>query len=130
MRYFILILVIGLVGCYDINRETYALTSLPPGNGENADMVIIRQEHFSEDWTEITRRIDGEFDRVDILHNQTLVEIDTVSRYDVLRLSINTSGELQTKIYASVYRSDTILETLWYRINIKNKKVTKEIVID
>ena len=128
----IVILVVGIIvnSCYDINRESNIYSTVPRGQGANANTVILKQEYIVTGEAKVTRSVNDIFDRTDLISNDVLIEIDTLKRFDKLKLKIDTGDEIRVKIYVSVYRSDTLLQHLWYRGFLKNKKSEKILILD
>lgn len=120
MKKLIILSLILITSCYNEKREWDSGTIVPWGEGINADKVILRQEHTVTGSAKIQRSVSGKFDRTDNVTNNVLVEIDTLYRSDIIHIKRETTDEVNTELYVTVYRSDTLFEILWKRSYINN----------
>lgn len=113
----IILLLIILSSCVNQHEEGDTYSGLPIGDD---GIIILRQEHTVEGTGEISRVVEGKFNRINTVTDDILIETDTLMVGDILTIYRKTNGRVTTKLYAKARLNGGIYEHQYVNSYLSN----------
>ena len=123
----ILIIALAILSSCNNKREHDVYSDVPQGQ---TNMVIVTTEHSVQGTATIAVNVEGKIDRTTTVTNNVLIEIDTLTRTDLFKLTRDVKGTMQTDIYTTVYRNNQLFKFHSFRSNVTDFKNTRTYILD